>query len=57
MAAANERISEVHLSSETSNDFQMINLHLQGGNAGANDAGAIVFYRFSSNDLGNIYIG
>ncbi|MFK8011130.1 MAG: Ig-like domain-containing protein [Marinicellaceae bacterium] len=56
IAAANERIFEVHPSSENSNDFQMIKLHLQGGDAGENDGGAVVFYRFQSNDLGDINI-
>ena len=57
IAASGKRIFEVQPFSEDSNDFQMINLHLMGGDAGSNDGGAIQFYRFQSNNLGSIYIG
>ena len=56
LAAPGERIFEVHPSSTNSNDFQMSRLHLIGGDAGENDGGAIVFYRFQNNNLGTIYI-
>ena len=55
-AAANRRIFHVRPPTDGDDVFEMNQLHLSGGNAGAGDGGAVLIERQNNNNLGTIWI-